>query len=43
MLVTLDELGDEEFAVAIADEGFRRAAHEVTSVRVSVPVPPVLE
>jgi hypothetical protein len=38
VLVTLDELGDEQFAVAIADEGFRRAAHEVTSVRVSVPV-----
>ena len=42
MLIALDELGDEELAVAIADEGFGGATHEVTSVRVSVPAPPVL-
>ncbi len=42
VLIALDELGDEELAVAVSDEGFGGAAHEVTSVRVSVPVPPVL-
>ena len=42
VLVTFDELGDEELAVAIADKGFGGATHEVTSVRVSVPAPPVL-
>jgi hypothetical protein len=38
VLIALDELGDEELAVAVADERFGGAAHEVTSVRVSVPV-----
>jgi len=41
-VIALDKLGDEEFAVAIADKGFGGATHEVTSVRVSVPVPPVV-